>query len=87
MMPAETFPLWSFIEDELQARGWTVADLQGYSGLTDAQVAALRRGSRLELRTAEVLSRALGVNSATLLSLDMAHRRNIRPAKGEKESR
>lgn len=73
--PAEAFPLSEYLADELEARGWTPADVCARCSLNADRVRAILAGDRVALREAEPLALAFGVSAAMLLNLQRTYER------------
>jgi HTH-type transcriptional regulator/antitoxin HigA len=81
--PAEVFPPGEFLREELEARGWTQADLADRLGCSPEKVDAIIAGTcRLSPATARGLAQALGTSSQLWLNLDATYRRAQLPADG-----
>lgn len=63
--PAEAFPVQTYIAEELEARGWTLDDLDRESGIGRATIDAMMTFNLLGIDTeiAEGLERAFGVSA------------------------
>lgn len=74
-IPAEVFPVGDFLKEEMDARGWSQADLAKIIGRSDRDVHALVRG-KLALRpeTATLLGDAFGTAPEYWMNLDTAYR-------------
>ncbi len=78
--PAEVFPPGEFIQEELDARGWTTADLAarmggdaGINKLTvDLLILVPSKNMLLGEETAHGLAKAFGVSSQFFLNIDAA---------------
>ena len=81
-IPAETYPVGTFIAEELAARGWSVRDLAermgGNAASNEVAVHILidvdDEGVLLGEETAQQLSLAFGVSAQFFIALDKAHR-------------
>lgn len=85
-MPAEVFPVWSFVKEEMEARAWTLDDLldhlpgeRGVNQLTlEIMEAApdfdsdIRKDVRLGEKAADLLAHAFGTSKEFWLDLDAA---------------
>lgn len=79
---AETFPTGEFIQDELDARGWTTDDLAVRMGgdaamnklTVDLLIHVPDKNMILDTETAEGLSRAFGVSAQFFLNIDATWR-------------
>ena len=67
----EAFPPGEYIEDELEARGWTQTDLAEILGRSRPKVNDLIKGRRaITLRTARDLAAAFGTSAQVWLNLE-----------------
>lgn len=74
------FPVWDYIQDEMDARGWTLKDLADRMG-SEIEEATLAigmssktlRGLRLGSYTADALGKAFGTSGKLWLNLDNAY--------------
>lgn len=74
-LAAEMFPPGDFIEEELEARGWSKGDLADIMGRPAQLVSAIVSGTRkITLETAEDLSAAFGTSAEFWINLDTAYR-------------
>ena len=74
-VPAETFPPGEYIRDELEARGWTVADLAGMLGESVATIGEVLEGrGRITPEAAERLADVFGTGAHVWLNLEARHR-------------
>ena len=72
---AETFPPSEYLRDELEERGWTVADLAGAMGRPVRAVAEmLDKETAITTERARALSEALGTTPDVWLNLQVAYR-------------
>lgn len=81
--PAESFPVGSFILDEMQERGWSVEELvrqmraDAVGQLTiELLIYAPTKGATLDERTASQLAHAFGTSKELWLRLDRAWQQN-----------
>lgn len=75
-MPAEVFPPGSYIEEELDARGWPQVELAGIMGRSPKEIHDLITGKRpITPNIAEELGAALGPDGAYWWNLESAWRR------------
>ncbi|MFN0096510.1 MAG: HigA family addiction module antitoxin [Dehalococcoidia bacterium] len=73
--PAEVFPPGDHIRDEIDARGWTEADLGTALGLSPAALADVLDGHRsITAQLATGLGRAFGTSAELWLNLDARYR-------------
>ncbi len=73
--PAEAFPPSEYLRDELEERGWTVADLAEAMGQPVHTVAEMVVGQGdITAETARALSEALGTTPEVWLNLQAAYR-------------
>ena len=73
--PAEAFPPSEYLRDELEERGWTVADLAEAMGQPVHAVAEmLDKETAITTETARALSEALGTTPEVWLNLQAAYR-------------
>lgn len=84
--PAEVFPVYDFVKEEMEARGWSVDDLLNHMPgdrdlnqltldimeATPKLAADLRKGMRLGDQTASDLAQAFGTSREFWLNLDAA---------------
>ena len=71
---AEAFPPGDFIEEELEARGWSQAYLADAMGQDDEIIAELIDGSReVTLEVAEQLGAAFGTGAQFWLNLNASY--------------
>src|SRR5437660_361915 len=72
---AETFHPGVFIEDELEARGWSQIDLADVLGRPPRLVSEIISGKRaITPETAIGLSKALGISAQAWMNLETAYR-------------
>lgn len=70
-MPAEAFPPGEFLQEELEARGWSQADLADILGKTPKTVNEIVLGKRrVTPEMARLLSKALGTSASYWLNLE-----------------
>lgn len=77
-IPAESFHPAEYIEDELQARGWSYADLAQRMGMDDFDLhlceidlyLTRHPGLRMDQQFAESIGRAFGTGAETWLGLE-----------------
>ena len=83
--PAEAFPPSEYLRDELEQRGWTVADLAEAMGQPVHAVAEmLDKETAITTETARALSEALGTTPEVWLNLQAAYRlHQLRAAQGD----
>jgi HTH-type transcriptional regulator / antitoxin HigA len=75
LIPAEVFPPGEFLRDELEARGWTQADLAKILGLPRRLISEIIDGKRaITTETAWGLGDAFGVDSQFWLNLESAYK-------------
>jgi len=75
LRPAEVFPPGEFIREELEARGWTQADLAAILGRTTAMVSEIITGKRgISTRTANELAAAFGTTPELFINLQASYR-------------
>ncbi len=73
-MPAEVFPPGEFIREELEARGWTQADLADILGVSLRLVNEIINAKRsITPETAKLLGNALGTNPQLWMNLESAY--------------
>lgn len=73
-VPAEVFPPGEFLKDELEARGWTQAELAGILGRPVRLVNEIIAGKRgITPETAKELGAALGTSPEYWMNLDSAY--------------
>ena len=73
--PAEAFPPSEYLRDELEERGWTVADLAEAMGQPVHAVAEmLDKETAITTETARALSEALGTTPEVWLNLQTRYR-------------
>ena len=74
--PAESFPLGTFIDEELPARGWDRQKLADISGLTIAEVNAImdEPTRRIGIQEAVGLQHAFGASAAVWINLNRSYR-------------
>lgn len=68
-VPAEVFPVSEYLRDELEARGWTAADLVCGKRLPLERVQAILAGADVRLSEVEALALSLSVSPLLLLNL------------------
>jgi HTH-type transcriptional regulator/antitoxin HigA len=74
-IPAETFPPGEYIKDEIEARGWSQADLAEIMGRSPKLVSAIIAGSSsITPETAQALGEAFGTSAQVWMNLDAAYR-------------
>ena len=74
-VPAEVFPPGEFIQEELDARGWTQEDLAKVIGCTLARVNEVIKGKRgLSEETAIALGQAFGTGPEYWMNLEASYR-------------
>ena len=74
-IPAEVFPPGEFIRDELEARGWTQADLAEILGRPLKAVGEILTGqTAITPETATGLGEAFGVDPRFWMNLESAYR-------------
>lgn len=74
-VPAEVFPPGEFIRDEMEARGWTQADLAEILGRPLKAVSEILTGKRaITPETAKGLGEAFGVEAQFWMNLESAYR-------------
>ncbi len=77
-VPAEVFPPGEFIRDELEARGWTQADLAEILGRPLKAVSEILMGKRaVTPETAKGLGEAFGVDPQFWMNLESAYRLSL----------
>ena len=75
-MPAEAWPVWESVAEELEARELTPAWLARRLVMDEAEMIAwLSGGKRLTVHFASQLERWLGASAAFWVNLDMQYRR------------
>jgi HTH-type transcriptional regulator/antitoxin HigA len=73
-VPAEPIPPGEFLQDELDARGWTQADLASITGVSIRQVANLIAGkSGLTPSTASAIAQAFDQDAETWMGFQIAY--------------
>jgi len=73
-MFAEVFPPGEFVKDELEARGWSQADLAEILGRSARLVSEIISGKRaVTAETARGLAEAFGTDAQTWLNLESAY--------------
>lgn len=71
--PAEVFPAGEFLRDELEARGWTGADLAALIGQPVGVVNEVIAGERgISIELAGALAAALGTTPEFWMRLELA---------------
>jgi len=74
-MAAEMFPPGDFIEEELEARGWSKGDLASIMGRPAQLISSIISGKRvITLETAEDLAAAFGTSAEFWVNLDTSYR-------------
>ena len=74
-IPAETFPPGEFVKDELEARGWTQADLAEIMGRPVQAISEIIAGKKaVTPETAQGLAAAFGTSAELWLNLESAYR-------------
>ncbi len=74
-VPAEVFPPGEFIRDEMEARGWTQADLAEILGRPAKAIGEILTGKRaLTVETAKGLGEAFGVDPQFWMNLETSYR-------------
>jgi HTH-type transcriptional regulator/antitoxin HigA len=77
-VPAESFPPGEYIQDELDARGWTQIDFAEIIGRDPKTVNMIISGrTRITEDTAKLLEAALGLDAQYWLNLESAYRLSI----------
>lgn len=72
--PAEVFPVGEYLADELEARGWSIADFAEIIDRPTQVVSEIIHGHKsLTADTAQQIASATGTNAATWLALQDAH--------------
>ncbi len=61
--PAEVFSPGEHLRDEMDERGWTVAELSRRAGVPDADIQAVLDGGLIHARLADRLSYAIGTSA------------------------
>ncbi len=85
---AETFPPGEILAEELDARGWSQADLAAIVGRDSGMVSALISGKRaITVETARDLSGAFGTSPQFWLNLQVAHQLAQLDASGNEVAR
>src|SRR5512137_1421295 len=73
-LPAEVFPPGDFLLEELEARGWSQADLAGILGRSRAAVNEIVTGRRrISPDTAKGLAEAFGTSAELWLNLETTY--------------
>lgn len=73
-VPAQPFPPGEYIQDELNAREWTIDDLADVTGITSRQIINLIQGkSGITPDTARALAEAFGQEAQTWMNLQAAY--------------
>ncbi len=73
-MPAEAFPAGEHLRDELDARGWSVADFAEILGRPRHEVTEILGGHKIiTAGTATEIAAVTGTDAATWLRLQDAH--------------
>lgn len=71
---AEVFPPGQFVTDELEARGWSHADLAKAGGLSTDDISNIISGAcQVTPEIARVLAKAFGTDAQTWLNLESAY--------------
>ena len=74
-IPADVFPPGEFIQDELDARGWTQSDFSQIIGRDPKSVNMILTGkTRITEETAQLLEAALGIEAQYWLNLEYMYR-------------
>lgn len=74
-IPAEVFPPGEFLREELEARGWTQADLAAITGLSLRLVNEIMTAKRsMTPETARALGEAMGTSADVWMNLESAYR-------------
>ena len=77
-IPVEPFPPREFIQDELEARGWTYSDLARRSGLSREDATAIAEGEiSVTPEIAAALEKAFGISAQTWMNLQASYDRWI----------
>ncbi len=85
--PAEAFPVGDFIREEMDERGWSVADLACRCFTPVAEMVGIIDGSKpLLAKHAEKLSMAFGTGAAVWLNLNHAYKEWRRANTNEKKT-
>lgn len=71
---AECFPPGVFLREELEARGWTVANLCQGPGEEEVRAILEDPDHYISLATAEWIANRLGVSAVLLLNLQQSYR-------------
>ena len=71
-MTAEVFHVSAFIQEEMEARGWTLHDLERESGLPFGRLAAIMDGEDLTYACTRGLGKAFGTSADLWEHLDAA---------------
>jgi plasmid maintenance system antidote protein VapI len=75
-IPAETFPVGELIQEELDERGWSHADLAGRTGLSPSEVSSIINGTNgMRAMDAEAIGRAFGTGPEMWLTLQRMGRK------------
>jgi plasmid maintenance system antidote protein VapI len=71
--PAEVFPPWVYLADEIEARGWKLFDdFQQRSGLFEGQILDISRRKPVTPEVAARIGMAFGQTAETWLAIDAA---------------
>ena len=77
-IPAEVFPPGDFIKEELEARGWSQADLAVIMGRPVQAINEILAGKKsITTDTARELATAFGVHPQLFLNLDNTYRLSL----------
>ena len=76
--PAQVFHPGEYIEDELEARGWTVSQLADMTQQTEIFFNEIINGTRgISTETSEKLAKAFGTSSQLWKNLDAAYNSSV----------
>lgn len=67
--PMPTSALGSFIQEEMEKRGWTQRDLEIHSGVSDSTIHRIMNGRSPKMEPLYHIAKALGVSFGRLLTL------------------
>jgi HTH-type transcriptional regulator/antitoxin HigA len=82
-IPAETFPPGDLIQEELEERGWSEAELAAMMGCSELVVRELVTAERrVNAALAQALGAAFGTGAEFWVNLEASYRRERRPADG-----